>query len=205
MNLIIMHILILGILLLNSPINSWSKMTQDEEIKVTLLGQPCDLSGPFSKVQLKAIHSIGPAQLYPNLSPPNLPDTEKNARKALSTLTQTKHLPPAFDRYKQNLSQRLNAQIEFLHALNESQKALNTSPLLKIMEIYTKDKNSKLYEQAAKRLSGVDLRAPQSSQVIEEFFDLFNEEIAPDPEHEFHRALKKLNIQYKCSFEESED
>ena len=205
MNLIIMHLVILLTLFLSVPAYTGSKVTQEEEIRVTLLGQPCTLSGPFSTAQLSAIHAIGPAQIYPNINPPNLPEAEKNAKKALSTLTQTKHTPATFDRYKQNLSQRLDAQIAFLHALKESQKQLSTSPLLKVIEAYTKNKNSKLYPQSVKKLAGIDLKTPQSNQLIEESFEQFNEEIEPDPEQEFHRALKKLRIQYKCSFEESED
>ena len=184
----------------------WAKSpTQEMQISVNLLGQPCTLSGPFQSEQLKTIHAVGPAQLYPNLSPPNLPDAEKNARKALQILTQSKLLPTHFDRYQRSLSQRLRAQIEFLQALNESQKQLNPSPLIKVLEAHVKMKNPKLYEQSAKKLSHLNLKIPTSSQIIEQIFEDFNEEIEPDPEQEFHRALKKLNIQYKCSFEESEN
>jgi hypothetical protein len=186
---------------------SWAKTTPETKIHVTLLGQPCLLEGPYDEATLKSIHSIGPAQLYPNLSASEPSNSRENAKKALDTIRNTPTLPSLLDRYRERLGRRLEAQIQFLESLEGFKKNQKIPPLLKIGKRYLQDRDLRSFEATAKKLDGPRKGASASTirDLIEQLMDTFNDGIERDPEEEFHRAIKKMTVQYTCSFEESEE
>ncbi len=96
----------------------WAKSAPQTELHVTLLGQPCLLQGPFDTITLKTIHSIGPAQLYPNFSYEELPGCLTQGLKSLEILkSSSKNLPSVLDRYQKRAQLRLDAQVQFFQVL----------------------------------------------------------------------------------------
>jgi hypothetical protein len=179
------------------------------EVHVSLLGQPCLIQGPFNESILKSIHSIGPAQIYPTLSLQNITSSLEQARKALEKIRSNTSLHSLLDRYREKLRKRLEAQITFMTALLQSQKFNQNSALIETAGRYLQLHEMQTFERLAKKTSPLEKPGEKTTRLnsenLEAMFDLFNEAIEPDPEGEFHRAIKKLGIQYKCSFEENDD
>lgn len=174
------------------------------QIHVILLGQPCTLKGPFDESTLKLIHSIGPAQINSNLSL-SVPTKElENTKKTLDQLRSAKNLPSQLDRYKEKLTKRLDAEIKFLDAVEAFKKSHSTIELAKLGKSLLTDKKLNKYSETIKKLDASN-KASQTQELLDQLFELYSEEIEPDPESEYHYGIKKLNIQYHCSFEESED
>lgn len=200
----------------------WAKASPQTEIHVTLLGQPCLLQGPFDEATLKAVHVIGPAQIYPNLSPNDALSSSEQARKALEKIRRVTSLPSLLDRYREKLGKRLDAQMIFLENLEsiaeKGPKAVSKQAkpgqvpsqvdgiqkLLKSVKSRIQASSLQKLENLLKKLKTLKNSAQYRDQV-EQVFDFYNDSIEPDPEEEFHRAIKKLNIQYTCSFEENDD
>ncbi len=200
----------LGFLVLNLLFSfvaekSWPKTTPQTKIQVTLLGQGCILQGPFNENTLQAVHLVGPAQIYPNLSSPDSPEALEQTRKALTQIKTMNYLPSLLDRYKEKLAKRLEAQTDFLNNLQAAKKNQDYSFLLKTGKTYFKDQDLKSFEEFTQKLQIPEKKPGQNRAVIEQIFDFFNHSIEQDPEEEFHRAIKKLKIEYICSFEEIED
>jgi hypothetical protein len=181
---------------------TWTQPAAATEVRVTLLGQPCMLQGPYSEESLKLIHTLGPAQIYPNLSTPDVPGTEGQVQASLAKLHNIKNLPNVLDRYREQLTLRLQHQLLFLRSLQGGQPA---AALLKLGKTVLKDQELKKYEIIGKKLALLTKGTPAFHSTIEDLFESFNEGIEPDPEPEFHRAIKKLKIQYNCSFEENDE
>ncbi|CAM6054746.1 unnamed protein product [Sphagnum tenellum] len=169
--------------------------TAKTEIRVTLLGQPCTLEGPFDAEMLKAIHGIGPAQIYPTLSANNIPDSLEQSKKALDKIRANNSFHSLLDRYREKLRKRLEAQVNFLTALQKAKSTNETNPLLKMVSLYLGPKELKSFAALLKK-------SPHfPPDTIEALLEQFNDAIEPDPETEFHRAIKKLGIQYLCVFD----
>ncbi len=171
------------------------------ETHVNLLGQPCLLSGPYEDTLLKLIHSLGPAQIYPNLSHLEQPNTQDQINKALTKIQNAKPLPNLLDRYRERLIRRLQQQLRFIQALHNQTP---TDSLLKLGKEMIREPELKKFDALVKRRSSQKEKSPDDPSVTEQLFEIFNESIEADPESEFHRAIKKLQIQYNCSFEESD-
>ncbi len=187
------------------PTGSWAKSASSTEIHVNLLGQSCLLKGPFDESTLKTIHSVGPAQIYPNFSSVDSPTTKGQTQKALEQLRNINNLPSLLDRYKEKLGKRLGAQAEFFSGLQILLNDQDPTELNKAAKKYLKSSDQRAFENGVKKLQ-TNIKSPaQRKEFSEQLFDLFNESIEKDPEEDFHRAIKKLNIQYICSFEESDD
>jgi len=180
-----------------------AKTTPQTQIHVTLLGQPCLLQGPLDESTLRLIHAIGPAQLYPTLlsSDPNLSKSE--AKKALEKIRSASNLPSLLDSYREKLGKRLEAQIAFLESIGIATKTHQSLALQKTSKKYLKQEPFQLIH-LFKSIDAPSKHHTVMRDVIDQAFDLFNDNIEPDPEEDFHRAIKKLNIQYHCSFEEGE-
>lgn len=185
------------------PSPGWAKTTPQTEIRVTLLGQSCLLQGPFDEATLKMIHSIGPAQIYPNIQSPDSPHALEQTRHALSQLRSSTSLPSLLDRYREKLGKRFDAQIAFLNGLEVVPKNAQYASLQKAGKLYLKKEDINSFESLLKKL--LHSKKETQKSIGEQLFDLYNEGIEQDPEEEFHRAIKKLNVQYTCSFEESDE
>lgn len=170
-----------------------------------LLGQPCLLQGPFTELILKSIHSIGPAQIYPTLSPQNIPSSLEQSRKALEKIRSSSSLHALLDRYREKLRKRLEAQAAFMTALLQAQKGNEIGNLLKTMSQYVQGRDLRTFESLLKKNYPAEKVNLTNSETLDTLFDLYNDSIEPDPEAEFHRAIKKLGIQYTCSFEETDE
>ena len=164
------------------------------QVRVNLLGQPCVLKGPFEVTTLELIHSIGPAQIYPNFTDLSSPQIKHQLTRALNTLQNTKKLPPLLEPYRERLTRRLKKQQLFIQALQGSKPTTALAQLGPGVIPATELKKFQSLVQT-KRLR---------PQIIEQAFEIFNNSIEPDPESEFHRMIKKLQIEYQCSFEENE-
>jgi hypothetical protein len=175
------------------------------EIHVNLLGQPCLLQGPFDEATLKAIHAMGPAQLYPNTSELEGPDQKKEIKTALEKVRSNTKIPSELERYTGRLKKRFEAQIAFLDAVDAYKAKQNTTSLLNAGTKYLSDRKLASYKSTLKKMEAGKKNPTQQRQGLEQLFTLYNEGIEPDPEAEFHRAIKKLAVQYACSFEESDE
>jgi hypothetical protein len=171
-------------------------------ISIKLFGQPCVLEGPLAAPTLQQIHSISPEEIC---SPFSTDRTPEETRKALEHLKSLSGLPPSLDRYRERLTRRLSAELAFLEAMQEARKSRNGQPLVD---------STKAYLQAGKRRDFVTLAksfvtaAPESAkrkELASQLYDFYNEAIDASPEDEFHRAIRSMNVQYTCSFEESDE
>jgi hypothetical protein len=169
----------------------------ETEMKVTLFGQPCVLRGPLDLAQLKAIHSISPEQVYPPITEVYTPEP---TRKALEKLKKSEPTPPALDRYREKLKARLEAQLELLNALENSKKLKETAPMIAAAKAHLQAKRLKDFEMIVAKAGP----SPKQEQ-LDQLFENYNEGIEPDPEEEFHKAIRKINVHYVCSFEEESE
>ncbi len=188
---------------LTHSLPAWAKASPQTEIHVTLLGQPCLIEGPYDENTLRTIHGMGPAQLYPIISMDDLKASKESSKSALEKINSDPHLPLQLDRYKNKLSKRLMAQIDFLSSLENLEKNHELPKFLNLIKKYLKISDLKRVETILKKIKNLSKISPQYRDGIEQIFDSYNDGIEPDPEEEFHRAIKKLNVQYTCSFEES--
>lgn len=194
----------LVVIIFLSSVSSWAKTAPQTQIHVTLLGQPCLLEGPFDEITLKAIHSLGPAQLYPNITPSDPTNSKDQTRKTLEKL-RSSSLPSLLDRYRERLSRRLEAQLAFLEALDSFIKMNKAGPLLKAGKRYLRDREMKGYETQLKKIHGPRKNTSQFRDAVDQLMETFNEGIEKDPEEDFHRAIKRMDVQYTCTFEENEE
>ncbi|MEK6578745.1 MAG: hypothetical protein AABZ55_05915 [Bdellovibrionota bacterium] len=181
--------IISGALLLSFDI--WA----NSQLDVTLFGQPCLLQGPLDKSKLQAIHSISPEQALPAYE--NRLSSE-STRVALLKVKKIAGLPAAVDLYKEKLVRRLEGQVAFLEALDSSRSAKNLTPIISIIEKLLSPDKRKEVEAKIKKLDPSRLF---SNDLIEPIFQAFSDAIEPDPEDLFHRGIKKIGVQYICSFE----
>ncbi len=184
---------------------AWPKTTPQTEIHVILLGQPCLLLGPYDEPTLKAIHGIGPAQIYPNLSVSNFTVSTEQAQKTLDKIRGMNSLPSSLDRYREKLGKRLTGQIAFLSTIETTQKAHNSSNLSQVAKKFLKNQDLIAFEKLLKKINLPQKNTSSFMESMDQIFDFYNDRIEPDPEEEFHRAIKRMNVQYTCSFEETEE
>lgn len=169
-------------------------------ISVTLFGQPCTLSGPLplDDAGLKAIHSISPEQIPPELS-------LAKARESLDTLKKAGQLPSALDVYREQLVKRIQAQIAFHEGWSATLKSGRSQELLNAVAPYLAGRKKAGFEKAVKNL-GLRSKASGWKQPELEALSISFEDAAPvHPEEEFHKAIRKMNVSYSCTFEEGEE
>jgi hypothetical protein len=169
-------------------------------IPVTLFGQPCVLEGPLAANELKAIHSISPEEICSPFTPERTVD---ETRKSMERLKAT-GLPAGLDRYRDRLAKRLKAELAFLEAVQEARRKKSAEPLLSASKEFVFQGRRKELEASARAfVSAADgsNRWQQQTQL----FDLYNESIEARPDDEFHRAIRTMNVQYLCSFEEADE
>lgn len=190
----------------NLPRAAWAIIAGPQtKIHVRLLGQPCLLQGPFDELTLKTIHSIGPAQIYPTLSTTDLNSSLDEAQKSLEKIKRVNSIPSLLDRYRDKLGKRLEAQIAFFEGLNLIKTTHKSVHFLETGKKHLKNNDFRQFEILLKKIDSPGKGTLPIQELMEQIFDLYNESIEPDPEAEFHRAIKKINVEYMCSFEESEE
>ncbi len=158
------------------------------EIKVTLFGQPCALSGPFSEKNLKLIHSISPEQIpWPKKSeqiPPQL------------QLLKQSDIPAPLLIYTGRMEKRLLAWQGYLD-LEKTKPAIQIEYGEKLKSLVPPLSQSSFSKNFQELLA-------KNTASKEKVSELFQASIEPDPQEEFHRVLNKINVRYVCAFEDSE-
>jgi len=190
---------LLGIALSSTAIAA--SVPHGTEIRVSLFGQPCLLQGPMDEATLKNIHSISPEQAYPPIS---VTVSSEQIKKTIEKLKGISGLPSALDRYRERVIRRLDGQRALYEGFDSARKSRQGAGLIKVTKPFIRPIQQKAFEALAAKLDNPALTPPQRNEVYEQLLDAYNESmIEPDPEEDFHRAIKKLGVQYVCAFEES--
>jgi hypothetical protein len=174
------------------------------EIHVKLFGQPCLLAGPLDEAALKVVHSVSPEQLYPATADGAWNEGRDQARRALEKIRSTTGLPPVFDRYRERLGKRLEAQLALYDGIESVKTTHKSAGLLTGTRRFVPQAKAKEFEALAKKLESAKA-GDAFNEAATQLLDSFDSAIEPDPEEEFHRAIHRLSVQYTCSFEESDE
>ena len=167
--------------------------TSPNEITVSLFGQPCLLSGPIEKNILRTIHSISPAQVYPE---PGTAVSSDFLRKAIDKVKTANNVPPQLDGYRERLTKRLESQLVLANGLSAAKKAGKSEPLVAATKTYIPSRRLKEFETLARKLDGKKGDAELEGQI----FLLFSEMVEADPEEDFHKAIQRMSVRYTCDF-----
>ncbi len=177
--------------------------TPRAEVRVTLFDQPCILRGAVNEAVLKIIHTISPEQIYPTTILAQSPsEAADGLRKSLDKLKKTPSTPTQLDRYRDRLTRRFTAQLSFFEGLLTLKQTGQPDALLEKGKRILPEKKFKDFETQVKKKAAAGKAGPENFEPI---LDLFNEAIEADPEDEFHRAIRILDIHYVCNFGDSED
>ena len=179
---LICHSLALSLLLL------LSSAAKTDEISVSLFHQNCKMSGPLSQSLLKSIHAISPDQLTSG-------ETSALLRNSLAQLQKASGIPAALDRYREKMAKYLEANISFYDGVERATKSGKVEPFLEITRKYMNGSPRTEFETTAKKVGVKNLDSLR---------DPFNELAQPNPEEEFHRAIRKMKLKYDCSYEEDD-
>ncbi len=186
--------------------SSWAKPAPLTSIHVTLLGQPCVLQGSLDEETLKKIHAVGPAQM-PVLSASTPIEAKKAALKVIDHF-RTHSLPPAFDAYREQVLRRLKIQVIFFEAMEALKRTPGTAAslnLTKIGKTYLQGSTLKAYESQVSRLATLKAGTDKYKETANAVFESFNDGLGAEPDKYFHRAIKQMNLEYNCTFEESDE
>mgnify|MGYP001596819918 CR=1 FL=1 len=166
-----------------------------QEIKVTLFGQPCIMEGPFLATTLREIHAISPEQVPAKQNLATLKNTIVHVK-------QTKGVPSQLDAYRARLLRRLEAQFTFLEQYVVLKRTGNANAFLEAVTPHLSSGaapfKTKFAEMAAK--------APPKKWKktdLEELTNIFELGIEPYPEEAFHQSIDRLKVRYNCSFDEA--
>ncbi len=184
---------VFGILLMIIAFAHAQESAPLNHVDVQLFGSPCALEGPLDADSLKRIHAISPEQAYPDLEKGGATPAA-GLEKSLQKLKSDKPLPSALDRYREKLQSRLSAQAAFLSA-----RAAGTAKLTAVIKKHVEASKRKSVETALQQWT----TAPTTEKAakLDALFEAFNNSIESDPEEDFHRAIRKLGVQYRCNYD----
>lgn len=172
-----------------------------QEIKVTLFGQSCMMNGPFQKSTLQWIHDISPEKLPPEL-------TLDQMKKVRSKLASPTSVSPEIDLYRDHLRKRVSARIAFAEAVREAKKKGNNAKSFDTFMVNVKEHINPI-QLSSFETSMRKVFAERSLTWNDEWVGVLKERyegvIQPETEEEFHKAIRKANVQYSCDFDESSD
>jgi hypothetical protein len=166
------------------------------QVPVTLFGQPCVLSGPFSPDQLKAIHAISPEQM-PYLEPGQATAAQEKLKRMAS-------VPSALDGYRDQLRRRLEAQTAWDVAIAQARKDGKLEPVLAIARQQLAGRRQRSFVAAARKLAHEQAPARWAATQVEALTEAWNDAVPTHPEEEFHRAIRVIGVKYACAYEEGE-
>ncbi len=175
---------------------------KNEQINVTLFGQPCTMSGPFTRAILTQIHEISPEKIRPDFNAEQMKRVRTKASGAKVGQTQ-------IDTYREHLRKRLSAKIAFSESIDEAKKkSIKTSQAFKAWLTNLKEnipaEKFELFHQDARSLFEKN-GEKWSETYIELLREKYEALIEPDTEEEFHKAIRLAKIQYLCTFDEGSD
>jgi len=162
------------------------------QVQVMLFGQPCSLDGPseFTDAQLRAIHQVSPEQTP-------LSDNPSSVRSSLERVQSAGELPAAFVKYRDQRRSRLDARLKFEEAVAKAHRSGDANAFAEATRGLL---HARRHSVLVKKLQAA-LKAGPSPRAWDEVRDYFVEFAGPDGEEDFHRTLRRLKIQYHCSFE----
>lgn len=172
-----------------------------QEIQVTLFGQPCTMSGPYTKATLSLIHEVSPEKIPPTL-------TIDGMKKVRAKAMNLKGMTSQIETYREHLRKRLSAKIAFEEAVREAKKkpqgAQSLKTLLTNIKEHVQTGKFESFESETKALF------EKNAEKWNEFFldplrEKYESIIQPDTEEEFHKAIRNAKIQYVCAFDEGSD
>ena len=163
---------------------------ESAQIKVTLFGAPCVLTGPISEENLLIVHSMSPERM-------SLPESLEQSRQTSATAKKISSVPAGLDRYREKLVRRLDAQQIVFESLSKSRQAKDTKTLFEATKPLQTPEKSKRFQSEVSKLIAKKKWATGDDDII----SLFNDSVDAFPEEEFHRAIQKMGIRYACSFE----
>lgn len=171
------------------------------QIEVTLFGQPCTMSGPFTVATLTLIHEISPEKIPPTASV----DLMKKIRTKASDL---KGIPFPIEQYRDHLRKRLSAKIALEEALaaakkfkpKDSHRALDS--LLKNLKEHISSLQYPTFEVVTKKSFEANAGV-WNDFFIEPLRERYDGAIQAETEEEFHKAIRLTKIQYICVFDDS--
>jgi hypothetical protein len=171
-----------------------------QEIQVTLFGQPCTMSGPYSRKSLTLLHEISPEKLPPDLTLEQM----KHVRAKTNDL---KGMPMVIEQYRDHLRKRLSAKIAFAEAITQAEKSKNTRQSLDNFLTNIKEHLSPLAypEFATTTKKAFEAGgAVWNNAFVAPLRERFENAIQPDTEEEFHNAIRVAKIQYVCTFDDND-
>ncbi len=175
---------------------------KNEQINVTLFGQPCTMSGPFQRTTLTQIHEISPEKIRPDFNADQMKKIRAKASGAKVGQSQ-------IDTYREHLRKRLSAKIAFSESIDEAKKKSIKTPqafkawLTNLKENIPAEKFEPFHEEV--RLLFEKNGEKWSDTYIELLREKYESLIEPDTEEEFHKAIRLAKIQYLCVFDEGSD
>lgn len=167
------------------------------EIKVSLFGQPCQLTGPVSEAILNSIHAISPEKI-------STPETADQARRDLAALRAIGGLPTEFDRYRDLLTKRLESYQIFHEAIATARRAGKPDSLFSAVKPLLEARKFKTFQAAVRKAVPKTGTAAWTPGAMEQVRDEFERLSPPDPQEEFQRGIRRLKVFYNCTFEEGE-
>jgi hypothetical protein len=184
-----------GALLLSAQLAS-SPSAWSASVQVMLFGQPCQLEGPspLTEIQLKAIHNIGPEQTLISESVPTL-------QTSLERLSQKADIPEPFAKYIERRTKAVQSRLSFEDGLQKARKSRSPEAFSLAIKALVHPRRLKGMEKHFERA----LKAGNSPSAWEQIRSEFSDIAGPDGEEDFHRARRKLKINYHCTFESFDD
>ena len=176
--------------------------TGENEIQVTLFGQPCAMTGPVDKRTLELLHSISPEKIRPDFTAAEMEKMRTLAAKATG-------LDANMSLYRDHLVKRLAARAAFESALKQLKtkrgKTMSPDVLLQNVKEHISplryDDFKARVNAAFKENKGAAL-GDAFAQKLRDEYDAF---IQPDTEEEFHKMIKTAQVRYECHFGEEAD
>lgn len=176
------------------------------EIEVRLFGQPCKLSGPQDTATLKAVHAVSPEQAVPDdLLTEFRADRANQLKNSLEKVKAASPLPSSLDRYRDKLKRRLIAMIAFFEGFSVARKDRKPEPMSERVSHSLSPQDLESFGSLVRKAFSASAGKPISNEAGEQLFVEFLQRIEADPEEDFHRATRKLQVTYDCAMGEPDD
>jgi hypothetical protein len=175
---------------------------KNQEIAVTLFGQPCAMSGPFARPLLSLLHEISPEKISPDL-------TVAQMKKIRTKTGEIKGMPMVIEQYRDHLRKRLSAKITLEETIEQAKKA-NPAEAKRVLDAFFKNAKENI---SPIRFPGFQAEVQKafssagniwSAAFVAILREKYEEVIQPDTEEEFHKAIRVAKIQYVCVFDDGD-
>lgn len=145
---------------------------------------------------LDQVHALTPGSIFPVESPDQV-------ARAVTTLNANPTIPEAFKSYRSKLKSHLQSLDTFFQASKEASEKNDAKVFMNGVHKHILRNKKTLVEKSA--FLAQKLPAKERTQKIVDLLEVYKESIEPNPEPEFHRALKEMKIRYDCDFDQIRD